>query len=255
MKKFLAVQIAVILISCIATKAAIPQIGDAGLIRINTTAQELSDTDAFTIRAMGSRFSEIELTLDRYLEHQNWVRDRFGSEIVVITATAAGRIDTFNNMYIEYVDVLEVTQGDPSLAGNSLEIYCEWGGFYLRDVVNFKRYLERLESQGYTRENNPEAFEWRAQYTSNLNFLKDGDKYLIILHKITLEGIHYYFYAPIFSHFNLDSDYSVPVQNGNYDRYYKYSENEFFGQTQEIVDDFYEFKREILEYYLGEDYR
>jgi hypothetical protein len=116
-------------------------------------------------------------------------------------------------------------------------------GFYYETKEDFKK---RQARSGDTERG------FFYQKSGWINVMNDESEYLLFANKLTIDGKNYYIPGSYFSWLNITNDYAVPVNDvtgvPHYNEYYK---NEFFSNSQNLIDNFFNLKHRVLDYYLA----
>jgi hypothetical protein len=234
MKKFIILQILIVGLSigtCILFRAGS---SDCGI----SSVRKISD-----LKEMKSTVDYIDYEIDSLPDFEEYLtlsNDRFFAEKIILVVKPNSEINLSARMIIQNVSVKDVIYGDESLIDNEITLHI-LNGFYYETKSDFKK--RQLRSSNAKR-----GFFY--QNSGWINVMNDESEYLLFANKLTVGGKDYYIPGSYFKWLNITNDYAVPVNDEpDVPHYNEYYENEFFSDNQKTIDDFFNLKHRILDYY------
>lgn len=254
MKKFILIQLIIIFLGLLTSILCIKSTSNIGILNNSANINDISKIDAKLVFCeeqdnISSYFTSTEDFFEQIDDYYQSMGESLNVEKVILVASVNDQYSIYNDMTKEYITVEDVIEGDLNLIGKTIEIYSDSREFYYEDKETFKRRTEYICNQ-YPQDEYPEYYIRQPQYRKVLNFLQPNNRYLIFLDKITISGVDYYSHSYFpYSYFNISSDFSIPVLEGEYGLYSSYYNNEIFAINQSYIDSYINFKKQIFNYY------
>lgn len=253
MKKFVVINISIIIISIIILKIGLINMSDAGLFRKGNELELKDCTAQIILPSEELKFSYS--TPEEYIEFTKKISEIIGcEEFNVLYVTSTGN-NSFGIRSADYsFKVNKIFEGNQSLQGEEINTYtlpCTlFEEFTKEDMDNLKIYFNGI---GFDQETKPWLYENRCMYYSCTNVPKEGHNYIICVGKLNYyeeaEPIYLILDRMLFSETDASNDKllsfdDIPI-------YCNYLDNFTFFYRQEDLDFYCKLQKELFEYYLS----
>jgi len=251
MKKALIIEITITALCCLLLFLMLGNIKNHDVMIKISDISELSNNHAKIDTLL--RHSEGDNIENQYKKIQLY--EDLNANLIVFLAQSTGEAELYNQCSLQSVIVERIIEGETELSSGmeiqlqSCDSKCH--GFYFEEKDTYERRIARLPALGYQSDECPDYYSRALSYRSDVNLMKKQHLYLIMCYEIKTEDTTVYRMPFSLSYFDLDSDYSKPVitKYGYNADYCDYINNEIFADSQEAVDDFYNYKNKILKEY------
>ncbi len=249
MKKFIILQLSIILTGAVILTILKSRINDIGVLTAFAAREQYDTSNAYLSSILTEE--DIPDNFEDYYERVKLSNELYDLETAVIMCTPKGAYKSYNYMCIQDVHVDEVIVGDQDIKGNNITLYDYDRSFVFEEEDMYQRRLQHLPELGYSKEEFPEYYKRSMFYYACFNVMKTDHQYILFAgYKESMNKKFFKLAGAAIPYFDTKEIDNKPIENNEtLPLFSDYINNEFYVDSNMTDEKIANLKSDIMKEY------